>query len=143
MRKIFIKDICNILLLSLIHTYKYELTLMVGKSCLATLGSANSFGIRVCALTLKGRSAKTFPESFRGADVAHGFFYKAKILCTTACFPISPQRGINYPPTYVGPPFFQERSFVLQAFLFLAFAFLRTANKVCGFSLFSPEKNHL
>ena len=64
----------NICMLSLIQTYKYELTLMVGKSCLAILGSANSFGIRVCALTLKGRSAKTFPESFRGADVAHGFF---------------------------------------------------------------------
>ena len=43
-------------MLSLIQTYKYELTLMVGKSCLATLGSANSFGIRVSALTSKGRS---------------------------------------------------------------------------------------
>ena len=30
MRKIFIKDIFNILLLSLIQTYKYELTLIVG-----------------------------------------------------------------------------------------------------------------
>ena len=29
---------------------------------------------RVGALTSKGRSAKTFPESFRGVDVAHGFF---------------------------------------------------------------------
>ena len=28
MRKVFIKDICNILLLSLIPTYKYELTLI-------------------------------------------------------------------------------------------------------------------
>ena len=32
MRKIFIKDIFNILLLSLIQTYKYELTLIVGAS---------------------------------------------------------------------------------------------------------------
>ena len=32
MRKIFIKDIFNILLLSLIYTYNYELTLMVGAS---------------------------------------------------------------------------------------------------------------
>ena len=39
MRKIFIKDIFNILMLSLIHTYKYELMLMVGESCLATFGS--------------------------------------------------------------------------------------------------------
>ena len=39
---------------------KNELTLMVGKSCFATLGSANSFGIRVCALTSKGRSVCYF-----------------------------------------------------------------------------------
>ena len=30
------------------------------------------------------------------------FSYKAKILCTTACFPVSPQRGINYPPPAFG-----------------------------------------
>ena len=28
----------------------------------------------------------------------------------SAGFPVSQQGGINYPPTYVGPPFFQERS---------------------------------
>ena len=48
--------ISNILVLPFIQTYDYELTLIVGKSCLATLGSANSFGIRVSALTSKGRS---------------------------------------------------------------------------------------
>ena len=48
--------ISNLLVLPFIQTYDYELTLIVGKSCLATLGSANSFGIRVSALTSKGRS---------------------------------------------------------------------------------------
>ena len=47
--------ISNIFVLSYALTYKYELTLMVGKSCLATLGSANSFGIRVGGLTSKGQ----------------------------------------------------------------------------------------
>ena len=50
MRKIFIKDIFNILLLSLIQTYKYELTLMVGKSCLATLGSAKIYTLKFAML---------------------------------------------------------------------------------------------
>ena len=39
---------------------------MVGKSCLATLGSANSFGIRVSALTSKGRSVCSFGSTGGG-----------------------------------------------------------------------------
>ena len=35
--------------------YQRWAELLVGKSCPATLGSANSFGIRVCAITLKDR----------------------------------------------------------------------------------------
>ena len=50
MRNVFIKDICNILLLSLIQTYKYELTLMVGKSCLTTLGSARIYTLKIVVL---------------------------------------------------------------------------------------------
>ena len=39
---------------------------MVGKSCFATLGSANSFGIRVSALTSKGRSVCSFGSTGGG-----------------------------------------------------------------------------
>ena len=46
MWKFFIKDICNILLLSLAHTYNYELTLMVGMS---------PIGSYVDGLTSKGQ----------------------------------------------------------------------------------------
>ena len=46
MWKFFIKDICNILLLSLAHTYNYELTLMVDMS---------PIGSYVDSLTSKGQ----------------------------------------------------------------------------------------
>ena len=73
MWKIIIKDICNILLLSLIQTYKYELTLMVGRNPSRISGSANSFGIRVCGLTLKGQVGM-LPGENRGVDTAYGFW---------------------------------------------------------------------
>ena len=51
--------------------------------------------------------------------------FRLKELRTFACFPISPQRGINYPPTCVGPPFSPEREtcciFLLISFRMLAF----------------------
>ena len=55
------RGICHIRMFSFVPTCKYELTLIVGKSRLATLGSANSFGIRVCALTNYGQVRKNFP----------------------------------------------------------------------------------
>ena len=66
-------------MLSCIPTYKYELTLMVGKSCLATLGSANSFGIRVGGLTSKGQVG-VFLGEHRGVDTAHGSPYKGQTI---------------------------------------------------------------
>ena len=70
----------------------------------------------VGGLTSKGQVG-VLPGEHRGVDVAHSIFIYSKILCTTACFPISPQRGINYPPTCIGPPFSPERSNVLHTFL--------------------------
>lgn len=60
------RDIYYIRMFSFVLTYKVELTLMVGKSCLATLGSANSFGIRVSALTSNGRSVCSFGSTGGG-----------------------------------------------------------------------------
>ena len=60
---------------------KNELTLMVGKSCFATLGSANSFGIRVGALTSKGRSVCYFGSTGDG--------------CCTWLFHIKQKHGIH------------------------------------------------
>ena len=54
---------------------------MVGKSCFATLGSANSFGIRVCALTSKGRSVCYFGITGDG--------------CCTWLFHIKQKHGIH------------------------------------------------
>ena len=50
------RGIPNIFVLSYALTYKYELTLIVGRNPSRISGLANSFGIRVCALTSKGRS---------------------------------------------------------------------------------------
>ena len=60
---------------------KNELTLMVGKSCFATLGSANSFGIRVGVLTSKGRSVCYFGSTGDG--------------CCTWLFHIKQKHGIH------------------------------------------------
>ena len=93
----------------------------------------------VGGLTSKGQVGVLLMEH-RGVDVAHGIFIYSKILCTTACFPISPQRGINYPPTCVGPPFSPEReTFCVLSFRttfgFLLFigklSFCRCAKQIC------------
>jgi len=60
---------------------KNELTLMVVKSCFATLGLANSFGIRVGALTSKGRSVCYFGSTGDG--------------CCTWLFHIKQKHGIH------------------------------------------------
>ena len=78
---------------------------MVGKSCLATLGSANSFGIRVSALTSKDRSVCSFGSTGSGYCVwplcirqisdnqtsdrkPVGLPFRLEELRTFACFPI-------------------------------------------------------
>ena len=71
---------------------------MVGKSCFATLGSANSFGIRVGALTSKGRSVCLL-QRHRGWMLHIAFSYKAKILHTSARFPLSQHREFYFPPS--------------------------------------------
>ena len=53
------------------------------------------------ALKIKRRGGMLLGEH-RGWMLHMAFSYKAKILCTTACFPVSPQRGINYPPPAFG-----------------------------------------
>ena len=70
---------------------------MVGKSCLATLGSANSFGIRVCALTNYGQVGVLLREH-RGWMLHMAFSYKAKTFRTTAFFPLFKHTAVYFPP---------------------------------------------
>ncbi len=126
---------------------------MVGKSCLATLGSANSFGIWVCALTSKGRSVCSFGSTGGGYCVwlfhikQKYFVQQHSFLCSNiqhSTFPHQPKAG--GPLTADRPT--MHRKFlrisdvrelwamkrilslhsregnVLHAFLLLAFAFL-------------------
>ena len=86
MRKIFIKHICNILLLSHIPTYKYELTLIVG------------------GLTLKGQVGVLLGEH-RGWMLHMAFSYKAKAFRTTAFFPLFQHTAFYFPPS--GEPDYQ------------------------------------
>ena len=105
---------------------------MVCKSCLATLGSANSFGIWVCGLTSKGQVGVLL-GSTGGGCCTWLFHIKQKILCTTACFPVSPQRGINYPPTYVGPPFLSRKELRFANFLFVSICILSFYKRIVRF----------
>ena len=50
--------------------------------------------------------------------------FRLKELRTFACFPVSPHRGINYPPTYVGPPFLSRKELRFASFLFLSIRIL-------------------
>ena len=81
------RGIYYIRMFSFVLTYEDELTLMVGKSCLATLGSANSFGIQVSALTSKGQVGVLLGEH-RGWILRMAFSYKAKTFRTTTRFPM-------------------------------------------------------
>ena len=59
-------------MLSLIHTYKYELTLMVGAS-LRLAGRYEPYRLICRWLNVKGQVGVLLGEH-RGVDVAHGFF---------------------------------------------------------------------
>ena len=52
----------------------------------------------VGGLTSKGQVG-VLPGEHRGWILRMDFLYKAKTFRTTTRFPVSPQRGINYPPT--------------------------------------------
>ena len=97
MENFYKMGIANNRRLSCVLTYEDELTLMVGKSCLATLGSANSFGIQVSALTSKGRSVCSFGSTGDGC-CTWLFHIKQKILCTTAFFPRFQHTAFYFPP---------------------------------------------
>ena len=75
---------------------------MVSKSCLATLGSANSFGIWVCALTLKGKSVCSLGSTGGGYCVwlfhimQKYFVQQHSFLCSNiqhSTFPHQPKAG--------------------------------------------------
>ena len=77
MRKIFIKHICNILLLSHIPTYKYELTLIVGGLTLkgqvgVLLGEHRGWMLHMATL-IKGRlsDTKIFQVFFQTSEGEH------------------------------------------------------------------------
>ena len=88
-------SILNISIRSFTQTYKDELTLMVGRNPSWIFGSANSFGIRVCALTLKDRFG------VRGkidSGHQHAFLYPNKVVSTiphliNQMVPLSLQNG--------------------------------------------------
>ena len=149
---------------SFVLTYKYELTLMVRKSCLVTLGSARIYTLKMsychsssflaerasickkqgfearndkplsflCGLTSKGQVGVLL-GSTGGGCCTQLFHIKQKILCTTACFPVSPQRGINYPPTYVGPPFLSRKELRFANFLFVSICILSFYKRIVRF----------
>ena len=50
--------------------------------------------------------------------------YYKRIYLTSFCFPISQHRGINYPPTYVGPPFLSRKEQRMELFPFVNFKIL-------------------
>ena len=54
------------------------------------LGEHRGWILRMAAL-IKGRLSDNRPEAFAAS-------FQTKKLRTFACFPVSPQRGINYPP---------------------------------------------
>ena len=119
------RGIANNCRLYCVLTYEDELTLMVGKSCLATLGSANSFGIQVSALTSKGQVGMLLGEH-RGWMLHMAFLYKAKILCTTAFFPRFQHTAFYFPPFVEtnGPPLSPERETCCMLSICGAFEFL-------------------
>ena len=56
-------------------------------------------------------------HSFRQSAFACLSFNKVEEVQHIIVIPSDSHSGINYPPTFVGPPFSPERSCVLQAFL--------------------------
>ena len=76
-----------------------------------------------------GGSLQTIRWFRRSARKPVGLPFRLKGLRTFACFPVSPQRGINYPPSASadGPPFLSRKelrfaSFPLVSFCILAFS---------------------
>ena len=59
-------------MLSLIHTYKYELTLMVGAS-LRLAGRYEPYRL-ICRWLNVKKPGRCAPWGAQGVDVAHGFF---------------------------------------------------------------------
>ena len=88
--------ISNIFVLSYVLTYEDELTLMVGKSCLATLGSANSFGIQVSALTSKGRSVCSLGST--GGGCCTWLFHIKQNIVYNSIFPWLKHTAFYFPP---------------------------------------------
>ena len=87
--------ICNILILSFIQTY-------------GILLSTRQTTVAVCRQS-DGSDGQTgilwgFLSDFRGR--------------TSACFPVAKQGGINYPPTFVGPPFLSRKELRFACFPF-------------------------
>ena len=85
------------------------------------LGEHRGWILRMAAL-IKGRLSDNRPEAFAAS-------FQTKKLRTFACFSVSPQRGINYPPSASadGPPFLSRKelrfaSFPLVSFCILAFS---------------------
>ena len=115
--------ISNIFVFSFALTYKYELALMVGKSCLATLRSANSSGIRVSALTSKGRSVCSL-GSTGGGCCTWLFHIKQKYCIHQHAFLWSNIQKSTFPhqPKAGGPPFLSRTGNVLHAFLLCSFS---------------------
>ena len=81
MRKIFIKDIFNILLLSLIQTYKYEPYRLI------------------CRWLNVKRLVGVLLGEHRGWMLHMAFSYKAKAFRTTAFFPLFQHTAFYFPPS--------------------------------------------
>ena len=79
-------------------------------------------------------------QTIRQSDIrpeACGASFQTKKLRTFACFPVSPQRGINYPPSASadGPPFLSRKELRFASFPCVSFSVLKFYK---GIFLFTP-----
>ena len=126
MRKIFIKDIFNILLLSLIYTYKDELTLMVGAS-LRLAGRYEPYGL-ICRWLNVKRPGRCAPYGAQGGGCCTWHFHIQQNIVYNSMLSYIPTKRNQLSTDVRRSPFLSRTGNVLRSFLsynFWIFAFYR------------------